>query len=75
MVLIDGVEGDMNLFDPNDIESISVLKDASTSAIYGYKAANGVIVITTKRGKRGTPSIRYSTSMSFIGRPCYDDLF
>ena len=52
-----------------------MLKDASSTALYGTKAANGVIVITTKRGKRGTPSIRYSTSMSFIGRPCYDDLF
>lgn len=60
---------------PEDIERIDVLKDASSTALYGTKAANGVIVITTKRGKRGTPSIRYSTSMSFIGRPCYDDLF
>ena len=60
---------------PEDIERIDVLKDASSTALYGTKAANGVIVITTKRGKKGMPSIRYSTSMSFIGRPCYDDLF
>ena len=60
MVLIDGVEGDMNVIDPQDIENISVLKDASSAAIYGSKAANGVILITTKRGKLGTPKVSYS---------------
>ena len=60
---------------PEDIERIDVLKDASATALYGTKAANGVIVITTKRGKLGDPSIRYSTSMSFIERPSYDNLF
>ncbi len=60
---------------PEDIERIDILKDASATALYGTKAANGVIVITTKRGKIGTPSIRYSTSMSFVGRPSYDNLF
>ena len=60
MVLIDGVEGDMNVVDPNDIESISVLKDASSAAIYGSKAANGVILITTKRGQSGKPNLTYS---------------
>ena len=56
MVLIDGIEGDMNIVDTQDIESISVLKDAASAAIYGSKAANGVILITTKRGKnRGLP--------------------
>lgn len=60
MVLIDGVEGNMNILDPQDIESISVLKDASSAAIYGSKAANGVILITTKRGKTGTPQITYN---------------
>ena len=53
MVLIDGIEGDMNIVDTQDIESISVLKDAASAAIYGSKAANGVILITTKRGKQG----------------------
>lgn len=52
MVLIDGIEGDMNIVDAQDIESISVLKDAASAAIYGSKAANGVILITTKRGKQ-----------------------
>ena len=52
MVLIDGVEGNMNDISPKDIETISVLKDAASSAIYGSRAANGVILITTKRGNR-----------------------
>lgn len=60
---------------PEDIERIDVLKDASATALYGSKAANGVIVITTKRGKPGQPSVRYSTSMNFIGRPSYDNMF
>ena len=60
---------------PEDIERIDVLKDASATALYGTKAANGVIVITTKRGKPGAPSIRYSNSMNFIERPSYDNLF
>ena len=60
-ILIDGVEsGSMNDLDPNDIESISVLKDASSAAIYGSKASNGVILITTKRGKTGAPRISYN---------------
>ena len=54
---------------PEDIERIDVLKDASATAIYGVKAANGVIVITTKRGKLGEPVLRYTTSMSLIARP------
>ena len=61
-ILVDGVEsGTMNAIDPNDIESISVLKDASSAAIYGSKASNGVILITTKRGKADAkPKISYN---------------
>ena len=60
-ILIDGVEsGTMNSLDPNDIESISVLKDASSAAIYGSKASNGVILITTKRGSAGAPRVSYN---------------
>lgn len=51
LILIDGAEGDMNIINPNDIESISVLKDAASAAIYGNRAANGVILITTKSVK------------------------
>lgn len=60
-ILVDGIEtGTMNAIDPNEIENISVLKDASSAAIYGSKAANGVILITTKRGKSGEPKVSYS---------------
>ncbi|MEC8599072.1 MAG: TonB-dependent receptor [Bacteroidota bacterium] len=52
LVIVDGIEGDINLVNPNDIESISVLKDAASSAIYGSRAANGVILVKTKRGQR-----------------------
>ena len=55
----------LNSFNANDIESIDVLKDASATSIYGARAANGVILITTKRGKEGAPSIQYSNNFSF----------
>lgn len=65
-ILIDGVEGgSMSQLDPNDIESISVLKDAASAAIYGSKAANGVILITTKRGKSGRPVLTYNGSFGW----------
>lgn len=60
LVLIDGVEGDMNLLNPNDIESISVLKDAAAASIYGARAAAGVVLITTKRGKEGKVVVNYN---------------
>lgn len=60
-ILIDGVEsGSMDMIDPNDVESVSILKDASSAAIYGSKASNGVILITTKRGKSGEPRVSYN---------------
>ena len=52
LVIIDGIEGDINLLNPNDIESISILKDAASGAIYGSRASNGVVVVKTKRGSR-----------------------
>ncbi|MES2892118.1 MAG: TonB-dependent receptor [Bacteroidota bacterium] len=61
LILVDGVEQDLNLVDPNDIESISVLKDASASAIYGARAAGGVILVTTKQGAPGKTRINYSS--------------
>src|SRR5690606_33706821 len=60
LVLVDGIQMDLNLINPEDVESISVLKDASASAIYGARAAGGVILVTTKKGKRGTPVINYN---------------
>lgn len=61
LYIIDGVptSGGLSKMNPNDIESMSVLKDASSSAIYGVRAANGVILVTTKRGKAGKPSLRF----------------
>ena len=59
-VLVDGIEMSMNDVNPNDIESISVLKDAASAAIYGAKAANGVILITTKRGQKGGFNVDYN---------------
>ena len=56
---------------PNDIERITFLKDASATAIYGTRAANGVIVVTTKRGREGKPSVNFSASLGFTGRPYY----
>lgn len=61
LVLVDGIEQDINLLDPNDIESISVLKDASASAIYGARAAAGVILVTTKQGSAGKTKINVSS--------------
>jgi TonB-linked SusC/RagA family outer membrane protein len=60
MVIIDGVESSFNNVNPNDIENISVLKDAAASSIYGVRAANGVILITTKKGVVGKPVISYN---------------
>lgn len=54
LVLIDNVEGDINMLNPEDIESVTVLKDAASSAIYGARAAGGVVLVTTKRPKSGT---------------------
>lgn len=65
LVLIDGTEGDINALSPNDIESISVLKDASSSSIYGSRAAFGVILVTTKSGKEGKARVSYQGNLRF----------
>ncbi|WP_288207829.1 TonB-dependent receptor [uncultured Parabacteroides sp.] len=66
LVIVDGVPGSMNTIDPSDIESLTVLKDASSAAIYGVQAANGVILITTKKGKKGEKaSVSYSGSVGW----------
>ncbi|MBW3468212.1 SusC/RagA family TonB-linked outer membrane protein [Arthrospiribacter ruber] len=64
LVLIDGYPGSLNVISPMDIESVEVLKDASASAIYGARGKNGVILITTKQGKVGRPSVEYSSFMA-----------
>ncbi|MFW6019821.1 MAG: SusC/RagA family TonB-linked outer membrane protein [Bacteroidales bacterium] len=76
LVLIDGVEGDLNTLDPEDIESFSVLKDASATAVYGVRGANGVILVTTKRGEAGEldVNIKSNTGVSYSPRmPNYVD--
>lgn len=74
-ILVDGLEtGTLNSVDPNDIESISVLKDAASAAIYGSKASNGVILITTKRGKSGKPRINYNGYVSIQNPTMLQDL-
>jgi TonB-linked SusC/RagA family outer membrane protein len=66
LIVVDGlIDVDINSVNPNDILSISVLKDASSSAIYGNRAANGVIIITTKKGVNGKPIIEFGTYRSF----------
>ncbi len=60
---------------PQDIEKITVLKDASATAIYGVRAANGVIVVTTKKGKKGDVQVNYTTSMTMNMRPAYGDFY
>src|SRR3954451_19396633 len=63
LIVIDGLQGgNLNSLNPNDIESIEVLKDASATAIYGAQGANGVVLITTKLGKKGKPVISYNYS-------------
>ncbi len=64
LVVIDGVPGDINLLNPSDVETISVLKDASSGAIYGARAAYGVILITTKHGRAGRLQVAYSGNYS-----------
>src|SRR5690606_17623423 len=65
LVLIDGIEGNITRVNPNDIESVTVLKDAASAAIYGARGAFGVILITTKTGKSGTTSINYSNNFAW----------
>lgn len=65
LVMIDGVERpNYNGLDPNEIESVSILKDASATAIYGVRGANGVILITTRKGQKGKPHLSYSGNMA-----------
>ena len=65
LILIDGMEGDLNTLNPQDIENLSVLKDASASSIYGSRAAGGVVLVTTKKGKAGKTVINYNNNFRF----------
>lgn len=63
LILVDGVERDFSQIDPNEIENMSVLKDASATAVFGVRGANGVVLVTTRRGKSGKPQVAVSTSL------------
>lgn len=65
LILIDGMAGDINALNPQDIENISVLKDAVASSIYGSRAPFGVILVTTKRGKSGKPTLNYNNNFNW----------
>jgi TonB-linked SusC/RagA family outer membrane protein len=72
LILIDGVEGDPSLLNPNDIASVSMLKDAASASIYGARGAFGVVLITTKNPEKGKTSVTFSSNYSFkspIARP------
>ena len=65
LILIDGMQGDINTLNPQDVESISVLKDAASASIYGSRAAFGVILITTKKGSAGKATVSYNNNFRF----------
>lgn len=72
LILVDGVERELTSIDPNEVETVSILKDASSTALFGVRGANGVILITTKRGTESTPTIGLSVEtgmQSFTRRP------
>ena len=69
LVLIDGIEGSLNTLDPEDIESFSILKDASSTAVYGVRGANGVVLVTTKKGKAGKLDIRVKANAGISYSP------
>lgn len=64
LMLVDGVERSFFQLDPNEVEDISILKDASATAVFGVRGANGVIIVTTKRGKEGPAKVNFSTSFA-----------
>ncbi len=73
---IDGMRNPLNVLNPNDIETFTVLKDASATAIYGNRASNGVIIITTKKGKLGRPlKLNYSGKLSMSTTPKFTDIY
>ena len=66
LILVDGIERSLDLVDPEDIASLSILKDATATALYGVRGANGIVLITTKRGKEAKPSINAKVEYGFI---------
>jgi len=66
LVLVDGIERSLDLIDPEDIESFSILKDATATAVYGVKGANGIVLVTTKKGRNGKFKINVNTEYGFL---------
>lgn len=77
LLILDGMQfyGELSEINPDDIEQIDVLKDASSAAVYGAKAANGVIIITTKKGKEGKPIINFTANLGLTTRADYEKFF
>mgnify|MGYP001540564731 CR=1 FL=1 len=77
LIILDGMQfyGELSEINPNDIGQIDVLKDASSAAVYGAKAANGVIIITTKKGKSGKPTINFTATLGINTKSEYRDVF
>lgn len=74
LIMVDGIEvNNLNDIDPNEVESLSILKDASATAVYGVRGANGVILITTKRGELGKPKISFSTNIAITDFPMLNE--
>ncbi len=75
LVLIDGIEGNLNDLDPSDIESFSILKDASATAVYGVRGANGVVLVTTRSGQEGRTKVTWKSSMTLSYSPACPNIW
>ena len=77
LIVLDGViyQGGMEDINPSDIESVDVLKDASSTAVYGSRSANGVILVTTKKGKQGKPVINVNSSIGLATMATLEDVY
>lgn len=75
LVIVDGAPGDLNQLDPNEIEEISILKDAAAASVYGVQGGNGVVLITTRKGKVGKPKLTYSNQFTNSTFTSYPDFF
>ncbi|MBN1158614.1 MAG: TonB-dependent receptor [Bacteroidales bacterium] len=76
LYIIDGVPGDINRINPNDVASIQILKDAASAAVYGARAANGVVIVTTKTGTSGTTKVNLDVyyGWQYLGKKWYPDV-
>lgn len=77
MIVLDGAifYGDLSDINPNDIERVDVLKDGSSAAVFGAKAAAGVILITTKKGKEGKPTVTFNTNVGLADMSIHEPVY